>query len=63
MDKTKLKNDVGMVATVSAYMGKHMKVDDLEKIITDEERMLLGAYARLALAVGELSEAIDALPD
>ena len=63
MDKAMLKNDVSMVAIMGGYIGKHMKVDDLEKIITDEEKMLLGAYAKFALAVGELSEAIDKLPD
>lgn len=63
MDKEQLKNDVSMVAIMGSYIGKHMKVDDLEKIVTDEEKMLLGAYAKFAIATGELSEAIDRLPD
>lgn len=63
MIKAVLNNDVGLIAMYAAHIGEDMKLTDLEKIVTDEEKMVLGAYARLALAIGELSEAIDKLPD
>ena len=63
MIKAVLNNDIGLVAMYCAHMGEDMKFNDLEKIVTDEEKMVLGAYARLALAIGDLSEAIDKLPD
>jgi len=63
MLKAVLQNDIGLVAMYGAHIGEDMKYTDLEKIVTDEEKAVLGAYAKFALAVGELSEAIDKLPD
>lgn len=63
MIKAVLQNDIGLVAMYGVHIGDDMMLTDLEKIVTDEEKTVVGAYARLALAIGDLSEAIDKLPD
>ena len=63
MIKAVLQNDIGLISMYGMHMGNDMMLTDLEKIVTDEEKMVVGAYAKFALAVGELNEAIDKLPD
>lgn len=65
MDKNNLRSDIGLLSIAAAYIGKDMKLegDDLKRVITDEEMHLVNMYAELALAIGNLSKAIDALPD
>lgn len=63
MIKAILQNDIGLIAMYGMHIGEDMMITDLEKIVTDEEKVVLGAYAKFALAVGELNEAIDKLPD
>ena len=65
MDKEKLKNNIGLLSIMSGCMGDYMKFkgDDLKRIVTDEEKTVFACYINLACAIGELSEAIDNLPD
>lgn len=65
MNKEQLKNGIELVSIMGGCMGKHMKFegDDLKRVVTDEEKTVLHRYAALALAIGQLSKAIDDLPD
>lgn len=63
MDKAKLKNDLGLVAGLLGYMGDHMKIEEPDRVVTDEEMKVTDMYGELAFALRNLDDAIDALPD
>lgn len=61
MDKKQLKYDIGTVALLCGLIGEHMKVEP-DTIVSDEEKMVVNEYAKLANAIYKLTVAIDALP-